>query len=190
MTNFFHKIVNHLWVFWSNIRWHKSARFYNEILPEDSNLKTIKAIQETVSRVYSKFKYTADKADQLWDCVTPPPQNYKHYVEDQIKDDCDGWAAVMHYVFYKNDIESYILSVEEKWDGHCVCLFKFKHKWYINDYNSIHEGFYDMNEAINNYNEIYAKEYKPKTPVCHNGLVKYDFEKGKFKLVNLKRIQK
>ena len=184
----FHKFVNHLWVFWSNIRWKKSERFYKEILEEDSHITTIKSMGEVVNRVYRKFKYTSDGADQLWDCITPPPQNYLHYVNGELKDDCDGWASIMHFILHYNNIESYVLSVEESWDGHCVCLFKLNDKWHINDYNDIHKGFDTPSEAIQNYNEHYAKVYNPKTPVCYNGIIKYNFEKGKFKLVDLNKL--
>ena len=189
MIKFLHKIGNLWWCFWSNIRWRKSNRFYDEILPEDLTIHSIDTMRKVVNRIYAKFKYTADGADQLWDCITPPPANYEHYVNGELKDDCDGWASVMNYVLHKNNIEAYILSAEEIGDGHCICLFKLNDLWHINDYNSIHKGFKSVTECIEDYNKIYEESYKPKTPVYYNGIIKYDYQKGKFKLINIKRLE-
>ena len=72
--------------------------------------------------------------------------------------------------------------------GHCILLFKLNDSWYINDYTRIYKGFSTPAEAIMDYNAVYPVRYQTQE-VVFNGLVKYDYEKGKFYTVNLSELK-
>jgi hypothetical protein len=78
--------------------------------------------------LYAKFDYTKDGIDQLGDSITPPPQNYAHYLQDTVKDDCDGFHSLMYHCVKKSGIECYLLSVVSNDGGHCVLVFNVNGK--------------------------------------------------------------
>lgn len=86
-------------------------------------------------------------------------------------------------------IECYLLSAVAVGGGHCVLIFKFNDKWYVNDYTSVYDGFERAEDAIYDYNEIYAKVYKTKSYVVYNGIVDYDCTTGKFKALKIKDLR-
>lgn len=177
---FFAPISTPWWCFWSNIRFRNTIRKDTTLLREEDRVSTIKEIRALASRVYKKFTWTADGADQLWDAITPPSQNYSNYINTpEVRDDCDGFHSIMYYCLSLSGIECYLLSVIARGGSHCVLLFKYKNKWYVNDYSSVHGPYGSAEEAIKNYNKIFEILYKPLTSVLYNGLIKYDYETGK-----------
>ena len=183
------------WCFWSNIRFRKSKRFISDV--EFSNrldiynlpyTEVIKNIKQLVKNLYKSFKWTADGADQLWDAITPPPQNYQHYLDGILKDDCDGFHSLVHFCLSLNQIECYLLTANEAGGGHCILTFKLNNKWHIVDYSTVYEGYDTLEEAVKAYNDVYVVKYKAKTKVLFNGLVNYDYDKGKFYPVNAKSL--
>ena len=186
---FFGDIAMLWWCFWSNIRFRKAIRNNYGIIIEDkvNNLNEIKAL---VKRLYKKFKWTADGPDQLWDAITPPSQTYNHYLAGELKDDCDGFHSLVYYCLYNNEIECYLLTANAAKfsDGHCILLFKYNGKWRVNDYTRVYNGFDTPVEAIENYNEIFPEMYDTKE-VVYNGLISYDFNKGKFHIEKVKKLK-
>ena len=168
------------WCWWSNRHFKDAIRVDTTLLLEEDKLTLMKEIRQAISRLFSKFKYTKDGPEQLWDAVTPPPQNYKHYLDGELKDDCDGFHSLVHYVLSMNNIKAYLLSVKAFGAGHCVLLFTFKNKWYVNDYYSIYGPYATPAEAVADYNEKFAKIYKTKSEVLFNAIVNYDYIKGLF----------
>lgn len=190
--NVFFKVIGNAciswWCFWSNIRFKKAIRKNIALLDEDKQIKSIIDITKIVDNVYKKFKWTSDGIDQLFDAITPPPQNYQHYVDGLLKDDCDGFHSSVYHILHNNNLLCCLLTTNAINGGHCVLLFKFENKWYINDYKRIYGGNIDIEKTIKDYNEIYQKLYKSKK-VLYNGLVRYDYEKGKFYKETLKNLK-
>lgn len=178
------------WSFWSNIRFHKAIR-KNIPITDEEKVSTVKDIQSLVSKLYKKFHYTPDGPDQLWDAITPPPQNYQHYLNGELKDDCDGFHSLVYHCLYNNDIECYLLTVNpfKLTGGHCILIFKLNNKWHINDYIKVYSGFDTPEEAIVEYNKTYPTRYGTKE-VAYNGLIRYDFKKGKFHKTTIRKITK
>lgn len=188
--NLFWKIISDIaiswWCFWSNIRFRKSIKENIEIKKEE-NIKTIDDILTLVFKLYQKFKWTKDGFDQLFDAITPPPQNYQHYLDGLLKDDCDGFHSLVYHILYNNNINCYLLTANAINGGHCILLFKLNNLWYINDYKKIYGGKEDVKEIIQEYNQIFSKNYKTKE-VLFNGLVSYNYENKRFHKVNFKKI--
>lgn len=189
MIKLIHKIADLWWCSWSNVRWRKAIKFYKDIKTEDICKHDIFFIKSVIDRLFSKYNWVADGPDQLWDSISPPPQNYSHYLDGELNDDCDGWSSLVNYVLHYSGIECYLLSVEELLGGHCVSLFKLNDKWYVNDYLTFHGPFNNPKDAIVNYNEVYVRDYKPKTRIFNNGILKYDYEKGKFKICSISKLK-
>ena len=63
-------------------------------------------------------------------------------------------------------------------------VFNYKDKWYVNDYNKVHNGFATLKEAVEDYNKIYINSYcKDGSEVVYNGFIEYNHTTGKFKSV-------
>ena len=171
------------WCFWSNVRFKKAIRTDKTLLREEDKVSTIKDIRKLAVTLYQKFEWTADGIDELWDAVTPPPQNYSNYIAaEELKDDCDGFHSVMHYCLSMSGIECYLLSVNAWGLGHCVLLFKYRNKWYVNDYMGVYGPHDTAAQAIQEYNKTFVEDYQPKSEVWYNALVAYDYDLGKFKV--------
>ena len=191
--NWFWKIISDIstlwWCFWSNIRFHKYIRKNIDIKEKYKNINSIEDILKIINELYSKFVYTKDGIDELYDAITPPPQNYQHYLDGELKDDCDGFHSLVYHILYNNKINCCLLTTTALNSAHCILLFKFNNLWYINDYKKIYGGFEDVKETILKYNEIYQNIYKSK-PVLFNALVKYNYNKGRFYKTSIKKIEK
>lgn len=188
-NKFIWNILTSIWCWWSNIRFKNSERFSTFVNDIDivSNLTEIKNL---VSRLYNCFIWTADGIDQLGDAITPPPQNYKTYLEKPLKDDCDGFHSLVYHCLYNSGIECYLLTVNpaKMNQGHCILVFKLNDRWYVNDYKKVYNGFTNLQDAIDKYNSIYPERYKTE-PVAYNGLVKYSYEEGKFYRIDIENIK-
>ena len=115
------------WPMWSNVRWKKEAHCEVDVNEED-HVKTLADIKKLVKRLYSKFTWTADDASQLWDCICPPPYNYRRYLEGELKDDCDGFHSLVKHCLDHSGIRCYLLSAVAVGAGHCVLLFQLNDK--------------------------------------------------------------
>lgn len=176
------------WIHWSNFRWRDVERYNEEIDEKYSHLSSIDDISKMTVEMYKNFKWTADNIDQLFDAICPPPYNYKRFSEGVLKDDCDGYHSLMYQVLHANSIECYLLSVVCWKYGHCILLFNFQNKWYTMDYNSVSKSFDSSKEAIESYDASYAKRCKVSS-IDTNGLVEYNYKKGKFYNVSTKKLK-
>ena len=182
-TSFLSKVYPLLhtwWIFWSNHRWKDVERFNQEVDKEYLDLDSIDKIKSMTKEAYKNFKWTMDGPDQLFDSMCPPPYNYKRFKEGILKDDCDGYHALMYQILHANNIECYLMSVVDWQWGHCILLFKFQDKWHTMDYTSVHDAFDTAEEAIKSYTDDYAKRCRRKY-LDTNGFVEYDYKTGKWK---------
>ena len=171
------------WPMWSNIRWNKVVKDC-EVFEED-RVKNVTEIRRLAKKLYAKFEYTKDGADQLFDAIVPPAQNYLHYLDGSIKDDCDGFHSLMYHCVNKSGFESYLLSVVSNGGGHCVLVFHANNKWHVNDYTTVHVGCDTLKEAVEKYNEKFLTNYVKSEDgeILYNGFIHYDYETGKFRSV-------
>lgn len=182
-------IATHLWwPHWSNFRWRKAIRKNVGIKSED-RIENIYSIEPLLQKLYFNFKWTSDDASQLWDSIMPPPQIYTDYMKGLVEDDCDGFHSLVMHVLKMNGVECYLLAVEAIGGGHCVLLMRYTKLWWVIDYTHLYNGFSSPEEAIRDYEEIYAKKYKTKK-VFYSGLLDYDYDKGKFINVYVKNLKK
>lgn len=189
ILKFFAKIAHKWWCFWSNFRFRKMERFDKSILEEDK-VQTVNEIKNLCKKLYKKFTYTQDDITQLYDAILPSPQAYKNYLKGELKEDCDGFHSLVLHCLKCNNIESYLLSVNAGFGGHCVLIFKHNNIWYVIDYDTIYSGSEDLSDIIDRYNDEYVKVYKEKHKVYNNCLIDYNYEKGKFKLTSVKKISR
>ena len=179
------KLVNaiaiRVWCKWSNFRFKDSLQGFSVGLAEEDQISgSMAEIRKLIPRLYKRFTYTKDGIDQLGDAITPPPQTYQYFLDGELKDDCDGFHSLMHYVLSSNGIKCYLLTAHAFRLGHCILLFTHKNKWYVNDYNTISGPSNSPAEAVAKYNEIFVNRYNAKSEVFYNGLVNYDYILGKF----------
>ena len=189
ILNFFAQIAYHWWIFWSNIRFRKNERFNNEVLPEDK-VSTVADVRNLAKKLYKSFEYKSDGVDQLFDAILPPPDAYKKYLTGKLKEDCDGFHSLLLQCLKASNIECYLLAVNAKGSGHCVLIFYMNTLWHVVDYSSVYIGYKVAQNAINKYNTDFVEIYKAKSKVFANTLVDYNYDKGKFKLVKVKKIEK
>lgn len=178
-------LMHFWWITWSNHRWKDVERHNQEIDKElfgykQLGIKTYLDVDILTNNVYKKFEWTRDGVDQLFDSICPPPYNYVRYKTGVLKDDCDGYHALMYHILHANGIECYLMSVADWLWGHCILLFKLDNKWYTMDYTTIHKGFENVEDSIKEYDEDYAKRCRRKY-LDTNGFVEYDYEKGIWK---------
>lgn len=178
-------LVTGYWCHWSNLRFRKKERFNTEVKEEDQ-VKTVADIKALTKKLIKNFTWVEDGPDQLWDAILPPPEMYKSWVENKLTvGDCDDYHSLLYHCLHNCGMECYLLSVNAtKGDsGHCIMIFKLNDLWHVIDYGTVYNGFSTAQESIDNYNENYVKVYdcKPGAKVFFNGLVKYDYTKGKFK---------
>lgn len=60
--------------------------------------------------------------------MCPPPYNYERYLKGVLKDDCDGFHALVYHCLFNCDINCCLLAVESPKGSHCVLLFKYGDK--------------------------------------------------------------
>lgn len=172
------------WIPWSNFRYRKVERYNIACNPEDRAYSEL-TIKNLADKMYGKFEYTKDGADKLWDAVCPPPYAYSTISKgEKLRDDCDGFHSLMYHCLNNGAIKPYLMTVNAKGSGHCVLLFHFDFKWYVLDYNTLYIGRYNLNKAIEKYNEDFVEKYKAKSKVYSNLFLRYDYTKGKFRLEN------
>ncbi len=179
-------IKQFIWVAWSNFRFRKLERFNTEVDGKDK-VKDINDIVNLVQRLYSKFKYTNDGIDQLFDAIVPPPETYKQYKEGLLKDDCDGFHSLVYHCLKASGIPCYLLVTSSVKAGHCTTVFKYKNLWYVCDYTGIYGSTKELYTTIEEFNQYFQEKYSKEKPVTYNAFIGYDYEKGKFKFLNFNK---
>ena len=182
-SKFFLDIINRIWVHWSNLRYRRCVRHSTDIHVSDK-VYSIEDIKIKVNMLYEEFKYTKDGIKELGDAVLPPCEAYSRYLKGTFKDDCDGFHSLVYHCLSNSGVTCYLLTVITGLSkNHCVLVFNFKNKWYVNDYTSVYGGYDSLEKAIEDYNSTYSIHYRAKK-VKYNCFLRYDYLKGKFKFIN------
>jgi len=189
IVKFFGDIILNIWCWWSNYRFKDVERFSREVEPDDK-VHTMTEIYYLMKKLYSCFIWTADGIDQFGDAVTPPPQNYKTYLNQPLKDDCDGFHSLLYHCLFNSGYRCYLLTVNTLKTGHCVLLMQDKDLgWYVLDYTKIYKRCETPQKAIDDYAAAYPKVYKDSRPVVYTGLVSYDYKEGKFYRQEISKVE-
>ena len=188
-VKFFCDISNSFWVHWSNFRFRKSCRFDTTLLFEDE-IHSFSDISPLIKKLYSEFKYKKDGITQLGDAVLPPSEAYRRYTVDKVmtnkyyKEDCDGFHSLVYHCFKNSNLQCYLLTVNAKGCGHCVLVFRYDSVWYVVDYDTLVGVEPNLKSVIEHYNNYFKDCYSDGNKVFYNSLLKYDYKKGKFKMLN------
>ena len=187
------------WIPWSNLRFRHEERF-NAVVDDkfkifdcttgtpnaDNRYQAGAILQVLAKRLYSKFEYTKDGADQLWDAVLPPPYAYKQFSNnDKYKEDCDGFHSLLLNCLHATNIPAYLTVVWARGCGHCVLVCHLAGFWYLVDYTNVYAVGGQLSELIEEYNKEFVKTHKKcKTKVLYNCFLGYNYKKGKFYMAN------
>ena len=158
------------------------------LLLDEDKILNLNDIKRLSLKTYRRFEWTEDGPDVLWDAITPPPQAYQYYAEGLLKEDCDGFHALMHYCLSMNGIKCYLLTATALGGSHCILLFYYQNKWYIDDYYNVYGPHDTIQEAVDAYNIIFADHYNTDSEVFSNEYVEYDYKKGKFHRTTQRKI--
>lgn len=175
-------VANRLWwPTWSNIRWY-GKRSASATFQTEDKATTLAQIKTLVKKLYSKFDWTADSWTELWDSVCSPGYNYQRYRNGILKDDCDGFHALVYHCLQQSGItKCYLLSVIKGTGGHCVLIFKLGTAWYVNDYDTVYGSYASYSAAISAYKTIYINNYEGGSgKVSYNSLMRWDYSKKKW----------
>ena len=191
------------WIPWSNFRFRHEERFNVAVDDEfkifdltigkqvtshntDNRYRAGEILQGLAKKLYSKFEYTNDGADQLWDAVLPPPYAYKQFSNNEkYKEDCDGFHSLLLNCLHATGIPAYLTVVWARGSGHCVLVCHLGGFWYLVDYTNVYSVDGQLSELIEKYNEEFVKIYKGcKSKVLYNCFLGYNYKKGKFYMAN------
>lgn len=171
--------VTKWWPFWSNIRFKNTVRSNIPVLAAD-RVSTLSDIQQLANKVWDVFSYKKDGFNQLWDAITPPPQNYLYYQAGLVQDDCDGFHSTMYHCLINSGIQCYLLSANSLSGGHCLLVFCLNEHWHILDYTKIYGSWLILDNAVAHYNIVYKEKYSCKHDVWYNALISYDYTTRRF----------
>lgn len=185
---FFLYLKHIFWVWWSNhyYKKHGAELHSTEIDPKD-NVKDLQYVRWMVERLYKTFEYTKDSAELLGDAIIPPCEAYKKYKEGKLKDDCDGFHSLVYHCLKQSGFKTYLLTANTGKNGHCVTTFRYMGLWYVVDYNEIYGSCRRLEPSVQEFNDYYSKKYCNNKKVIYNALLEYDYEQGKFVLLNNKK---
>lgn len=178
------------WPLWSKWRWRKSFTFNVGIEETDKINKTSLDVQALIRKLIKKFHYTSDDYTELWDSLTPPSQLYVDYLAGKVEDDCDGFHSLVYHILSNSGIECYLLTANARKADHCILLCYVEGLWWVVDYSKLYNGFSTAKEAIENYNENFVTKYGAKSAVYNNSLLYYNYNKGRFYGIKLRKIEK
>lgn len=176
MKRLLYKIYRPFYIWWCNYYWKHCRETQTEcklricdVKHKDESISDY--IKKMAARLMEKFEYTSDGEDQLYDSMPPPAEAYSQFINGELADDCDGFAAAMYHIAQMSGIDSKIVSVlstKNKY-GHAVMMFYDGRKWKINDYKTV----YSLDVAKDVYQDL-AKEYMVYA-------AEYDYTKHKYR---------
>ena len=105
--------------------------------PKDTAFLTkLRALAKTV---YSKFIWTMDNAEDLFDCMRTPARCYSEFKQGTLKDDCDGFHACIMQILKESNIDSVLLTymMPDLNDCHTILVAKNNNAYYKIDYTAV-----------------------------------------------------
>lgn len=161
-------------VSWSNF---KNKGSITEIeVEENLNKKALlTSLRNLAKEVYSKFTWTMDSIDELFDRMRTPAVCYADYKRGSLNDDCDGFHAVLMQILQANGLDCALLTymVPDLNECHTILVLKYSTSYYKIDYTSVTK-FASLDAIIEKIRE------KHPDLIAYN-LVKFD---GSYYIVN------
>ena len=197
MANFFLKIcaavayvaTRFWWIHWSNFRWRKALRQACETLSEDKAITT-NEVKDLAAKLMTRFVWTRDSWDQLFDSILPPPQAYKTYLHGKLTDDCDGFHSLLYHCLKQSGRECYLMTVNALGAGHCIILLHNSGAWHIIDYKHVYDGCDTAQEAAQKYLDIFQELYNSRSKAFFHSYAAFDYVRGKFVFLKRKEVEK
>lgn len=107
-----------------------------ELLNKSSLLNSLKTISK---EVYSKFTWTQDNFEELFDCMRTPARCYSDYKQGALNDDCDGFHACIMQICKASNIDCVLLTymVPDLNQCHTILVAKYNNSYYKVDYKNV-----------------------------------------------------
>ena len=158
-------------VYWSN---YKNAGNIADYDVEDNlDLSTVSKLAKYIDKSYSKFTYTYDGPDELFDSMRFPAQcYYDQFVKGILRDDCDGFHSSAYHIATRYGYDAYILTymTSHLIDSHTVLEIRKNNSLYKIDYSRLITGK-TIDDLI-----------KGKNVIAYN-LVKFNYKQKKWYIV-------
>ena len=128
-------------VYWSNYR--NTNNLVKCPVEQDLDLSTVSKLAKYINKAYSKFTYTYDGPDELFDSMRFPAQcYYEQFVKGSLRDDCDGFHSALYHVMSQTSLlelglKPYLLSITDRYGRGAHCFFIARNidgKIFIQDY--------------------------------------------------------
>ena len=158
-------------VYWSNYK--NTSNLTKCPVEQDLDLSTVSKLAKYIDKAYSKFTYTYDGFDELFDSMRFPAQcYYEQFVKGSLRDDCDGFHASAYHLAQAYGYNAYILTymTANLIDSHTVLAIKKNNSWYKIDYGRLTSG------------KTIEDLIKVKNVIAYN-LVKFDYRQKKWLIV-------
>lgn len=156
---------------WSN---RKNANNLSECeVDRTLDLSTVSKLAKFIDKSYSKFTYTYDGPDELFDSMRFPAQCYHdQFITGNLRDDCDGFHASAYHLATEYGYDAYLLTymTANLVDSHTVLVIHHNNKWYKIDYGRLTTG--------NSIGDL----IKGKNVIAYN-LVKFDYGQKKWFII-------
>ncbi len=123
--------------------------------------KTIPAIQIIAYELYSRFQYTNDNWDRLYDSIdTPISCVIRAFENPSLKDDCDGFHSALYW-FVSQTFNTRLFTVvtNDIRSSHSLLICQYNKQYFYVDYTYISDFFNNVNDAALHLNN---RLYKPK----------------------------
>ena len=128
-------------VYWSNYK--NIGNLVDYDVEDNLDLSTVSKLAKYIDKSYSKFTYTYDGPDELFDSMRFPAQcYYDQFVKGSLRDDCDGFHSSAYHIATKYGYDAYILTymTSNLIDSHTVLAIRKNNLWYKIDYGRLTTG--------------------------------------------------
>ena len=161
---------------WSRIRHQRSPRKlstaqaakYKNLIP-----RSMTQIGRTAQEIYSRFQYTNDSWDRLYDSIdTPASCVLRTFERPPLREDCDGFHSALYW-FVSQTFDCRLLTVvtENIHDSHSLLICRDRQRYFYIDYTYISQLFNSVSDAVEHINH---RLYKPKnTNIMYHELSLY-----------------
>lgn len=140
MKNWFLKNWLKWRVTWSNIKNNGDITEISVVESIDSkDTAFLTKLRALTKEVYSKFAWTMDNAEDLFDCMRTPARCYSDFKQGVLSDDCDGFHACIMQILKKSNTDSVLLTymVPNLNDCHTILAAKNNNYYYKVDYTTV-----------------------------------------------------
>ncbi len=144
--------------YWSTVRHSKSpkrlsteqAQKYKSLIP-----RTASQIQKTAQEIYSRFEYTNDNWDRLYDSIdTPASCVLRTFETPPLRDDCDGFHSALYW-FVSQTFNTRLLTVvtDNIHDSHSLLICQANQNYFYIDYTYTSPSYPTVSHCVEHINQ-------------------------------------